>query len=69
MNKTITPADRLTAAANAVFDQALENPELGIPADPEVAGFMGCFEEQAVSPDDFINIDDEDGEDGEPNDD
>lgn len=69
MKNSITPADRLTAAANAVFDQAIENPDLGIPADPDVADFMGCFEEAAVSPDDFINIDDEDGDDGEPNDD
>ncbi|MDL2260135.1 hypothetical protein LJB99_04605 [Deltaproteobacteria bacterium OttesenSCG-928-K17] len=59
MKNTINPTDRLTAAANAVFDQALENPDLGIPADPDVADFMGCFEELAVSPDDFINIDDE----------
>lgn len=62
MKSKITPTDRLTVAANAVFDQALENPDLGIPADPDVADFMGCFEESAVSPDDFINIDDEDGE-------
>lgn len=66
MKNTISPTDRLMVAANAVFDQALENPDLGIPTDPDVADFMGCFEELAVSLDDFINFDDEDGE---PNDD
>jgi len=70
MKMTITPFERLTAAADAVIAQAMENPELGIPADPDVAEFMGCFEEQAVSPDDFIIIDDDadadDDDDGEP---
>jgi len=64
MKNTITPFERLTAAADAVIAQAMENPELGILADPDVAEFMGCFEEQAVSPDDFILVDDDD--DGEP---
>ena len=58
MKRTVTSFERLTAAANAVMAQAMENPELGIPADPDVADFMGCFEEKAVSPDDFINLDD-----------
>ena len=62
MKNTITPFERLTNAADAVIAQAMENPELGIPADPDVAEFMGCFEEQAVSPDDFIIIDDDDEE-------
>lgn len=39
----------LTAAAQAVDVQASENPGLGIPADPEVADFMGAFEEKAVT--------------------
>jgi len=66
MKTTITPFERLTAAADAVIAQAMDYPELGIPADPDVAEFMGCFEEQAVSPDDFIIIDDDD-DDAEPN--
>jgi hypothetical protein len=60
MNSSITPAARLKAAADAVIDQAMEYPDLGIPADPDVADFMGCFEETAVSPDDFIQVEDED---------
>lgn len=39
----------LEAAARAVEAQCLENPALGIPVDPEVAEFMGAFQEQAVS--------------------
>ena len=58
MKRNVTSFERLTAAADAVIAQAMENPELGIPADPDVADFMGCFEERAVSPDDFINLDD-----------
>ncbi len=62
MQKIVGPADRLKAAADTVSKQAMEYPELGIPADPDVAEFMGCFEENAVSPDDFIRLDDEDGD-------
>ncbi len=51
MQKIVGPADRLKAAADTVIKQAMEYPELGIPADPDVAEFMGCFEENAVSPD------------------
>jgi hypothetical protein len=43
----------LKAAADAVEKQVLENPGLGIPVDPDVADFMGCFIEDAVSLDDF----------------
>lgn len=45
--------DFLKAAAQAVEAQAAENPGLGIPADPDVAEFMGAFEETAIGPDDF----------------
>ena len=45
----------LKAAAAAVERQALENPDLGIPVDPDVAEFMGAFEEQAVSLDDVLD--------------
>ena len=51
---------QLKAAARAVDVQASENPTLGIPADPEVADFLGAFEEKAVSLDDL-----DDGHEGE----
>jgi len=34
----------LSAAARLVEQQALDNPGIGIPVDPEVADFMGAFE-------------------------
>lgn len=43
----------LKEAAQAVESQAAENPLLAIPADPDVAEFMGAFEETAIGPDDF----------------
>lgn len=46
--------DYLRAAADAVERQALENPDLGIPVDPEVADYMGAFEENAVTLDDVL---------------
>jgi soluble cytochrome b562 len=42
------------AAADAVEKQALENPDIGIPVDPDVADYMGAFEEDAVSLDDVL---------------
>lgn len=47
--------DYLKAAATAVERQALESPDLGIPVDPDVAEFMGAFEEQAVGLDDVLD--------------
>ena len=46
--------DYLKAAADAVERQALENPDLGIPVDPDVADYMGAFEENAVTLDDVL---------------
>ncbi|MBI4804073.1 MAG: hypothetical protein HY795_02435 [Desulfovibrio sp.] len=46
----------LMAAARAVDVQAMENPGLGIPVDPEVAEFMGAFEELAVGSDDLEDM-------------
>lgn len=46
----------LMAAARVVDVQAMENPGLGIPVDPEVAEFMGAFEELAVGPDDLEDM-------------
>ena len=43
----------LKTAAQAVEDQALENPEIAIPVEPEVADFMGAFSDPAIDPDDF----------------
>ncbi len=47
--------DYLKAAAAAVERQALENPDLGIPVDPDVAEYMGAFEELAVTLDDVLD--------------
>lgn len=35
--------DYLAAAARTVEMQAVDNPGIGIPADPDVADFMGAF--------------------------
>ena len=45
--------DYLKAAACAVEEQAEANPGLGIPVDPDLADFMGAFEESAVTADDY----------------
>lgn len=39
----------LLAAARTVDAQVAENPGLGIPVDPDVAEFMGAFEETALN--------------------
>lgn len=49
----------LAAAASAVERQALANPDIGIPADPDVAEYMGAFAEPALTEDD---IDEPEGE-------
>lgn len=41
--------EHLVCAAEAVEAQLVENPVLGISVDPDVADFMGAFEESAVS--------------------
>lgn len=38
----------LDAAAAEVYRQAAENPGLGIPVDPDVAEYMGAFEDDAM---------------------
>lgn len=48
--------DYLKSAALAVENQVAENPRLGIPVDPDVADFMGAFEEDPAILD---TIDDE----------
>ena len=60
--KDINEQEYLMAAAEAVEKQVLENPGLGIPVDPDVAEFMGCFEEEAVTLDDFEDGPDEAGD-------
>lgn len=62
MKKTLE-SDYLKAAAAAVERQGLENPDLGIPADPDVAEFMGAFEEEAVSLDEVLDSASDGGED------
>ena len=44
----------LKAAARAVEEQVEANPSLGIPVDPDLADFMGAFEENAVPADDYM---------------
>lgn len=44
----VTEQNYLKAAADAVEAQAAQAPDIGIPADPEVAEFMGAFEEGAI---------------------
>lgn len=34
----------LSAAARQIEQQAMDNPGIGIPVDPDVADFMGAFE-------------------------
>ena len=51
----------LKAAADAIERQLMNNPDLGIPVDPDVAEFMGAFEESAVSPGDFDPLNGEEG--------
>lgn len=38
--------DFLTSAALIIEQQALDNPGIGIPVDPDLADFMGAFEGQ-----------------------
>lgn len=52
----IVDKEYLETAARTVDVQASENPGLGIPVDPEVAEFMGAFEEQAVGLDDLDDM-------------
>ena len=47
--KKPTEQEYLKSAADAVEAQAEENPDIGIPVDPDVAEYMGAFEEEAVS--------------------
>jgi hypothetical protein len=45
----------LEAAAIAVERQAMDNPGIGIPADPDIAEHMGIFVEDALSEQDVLN--------------
>ncbi|EHJ48823.1 hypothetical protein DFW101_2819 [Solidesulfovibrio carbinoliphilus subsp. oakridgensis] len=54
----------LARAARAVDAQASEDPSLGVPVDPDVADFMGAFEEKAVGLDDLDEIQGNEGEGG-----
>lgn len=51
----------LKAAADAIERQALGNPALAIPVDPEVADHMGAFEEPALEIGDLDDLDDDEG--------
>lgn len=50
----VTEQDYLKAATQAVESQAADEPALGIPVDPDVAEFMGAFEETAVTLDEVM---------------
>lgn len=49
----ISEDEFLQIAAATVERQALQNPEIGIPVDPDVADHMGAFEEAAISTQDL----------------
>lgn len=49
----VTYEEYLLAAGNEVFRQLAEEPYLGIELPPDVAEFMGAFEEKAFSYDDI----------------
>ena len=51
----VTEQDYLKAASQAVERQVTEDLGLGVPVDPDVAEFMGAFEEDAVSLDDVLD--------------
>lgn len=44
----VTHEEYLEAAGNAVFRQLAEEPDLVIELDPELADFMGAYEEKAL---------------------
>lgn len=46
--------DYLAAAARVVAQQLADDPSLHIPLDPDVADFMGAFEEDALALADVI---------------
>ena len=56
MTSKTQQAEYLKAAAAMIEKQVMENPGLGIPVDPDVAEFMGAFEETAVSLEDLIDL-------------
>ncbi len=45
--------EQLALAARAVDIQATLEPDLGFPVDPDVADYMGAFEESAIGLDDL----------------
>lgn len=49
-----TEKEYLDAAAQKAFEELANNPELGVPLDPDVAEHMGIFEEDAI---DLADID------------
>jgi hypothetical protein len=50
----VKPNDYLAAAARAVAEQLADNAALYVPLDPDVADFMGAFQEDALSLADVI---------------
>jgi len=50
----MTDKDYLAAAAKAAAEQLADDASLSIPLDPDVADFMGAFQEDALSLADVI---------------
>ncbi|MDR1578043.1 MAG: hypothetical protein LBT86_07450 [Deltaproteobacteria bacterium] len=46
------------AAAEQVRQEAAKYPDIGIPVDPDLAEFMGAFEDPCLTEDDWVNCDD-----------
>jgi hypothetical protein len=46
---SISEKDYLAAAAAQADEQLVQDPESGVPLDPEVAEYMGAFVQHAVS--------------------
>jgi len=55
----VSDEDILQSAARTVDAQALQDPGLPIPVDPDVAEYMGAFKEEALSPDDLDDLDED----------
>jgi hypothetical protein len=49
--------DYLDAAAQAVWTQVEENPDIAVPVDPDVADHMGFFLDPSISDDEVDDID------------
>lgn len=51
----ITNEERLLASAKDVFKQLNEDSSLGISLDPDLADYVGAFQEDAIGIEDILN--------------